>query len=132
MDRIVVSQSLAKVYLKESPSPNAGEIKRNASNLKFYFLVGSAKSFEEMLVRAQEALRIDPHDYVPVIYDDSFTIDHFIVLNLLAAFAWVASELTLKAVGRLMKGSGGQGIFSFGKSKFTKVDKNSKDKVSIL
>lgn len=130
VDRIVVSNSIAKVYMKQSSPPDAGEIKRNASGYKFRIHIGSAKSFEEMLVRAQEALGIDPHDYVPVTYENSVKEAQIIELYFLLAALYIMTQRGLKGWDRVMKG--GQGIFSFGKSKITKVDKNSKDKVSIL
>jgi AFG3 family protein len=36
-----------------------------------HFLIGSVDSFERKLQAAQDALDIDPHDHVPVSYNDS-------------------------------------------------------------
>lgn len=47
---------------------NGAPAKGNKSQYKCYFNIGSIESFEEKLEEAQEALGIDPPDYVPVTY----------------------------------------------------------------
>uniref|UniRef100_A0A803LCF5 AAA+ ATPase domain-containing protein n=1 Tax=Chenopodium quinoa TaxID=63459 RepID=A0A803LCF5_CHEQI len=80
VDHIVVTnKSVAKVYVRSSPrnltsndevqgptssSPSKGQ----SGQYKYYFTIGSVENFEEKLEEAQEALGIDPHDYVPVTY----------------------------------------------------------------
>ncbi|KAJ0095027.1 hypothetical protein Patl1_16217 [Pistacia atlantica] len=82
VDKIGVSnRSVAKVYVKNTPRNanetddefkqvpvNANSARRNISQYKFYFNIGSVESFEEKLEEAQEALGIDPHDYIPITY----------------------------------------------------------------
>ncbi|PWA42553.1 AFG3-like protein 2 [Artemisia annua] len=82
VDHIVVTnKSVAKVYVKSSLSstiqsddgaiqgPNSGNGARgNVSHYKYYFNIGSVETFEEKLEEAQEALGVDPHNYVPVTY----------------------------------------------------------------
>ncbi|KAG6415042.1 hypothetical protein SASPL_122443 [Salvia splendens] len=87
VDHIVISnKSVVKVYVRSSPqnhssradSPEGTEFYTPVSDTqpkaiipsqyKYYFNIGSAETFEEKLEEAQEALGIDPHDYVPVTY----------------------------------------------------------------
>ncbi|KAL3631552.1 hypothetical protein CASFOL_024536 [Castilleja foliolosa] len=84
VDRIVVSnESVAKVYARRSPQnqsrydtiegsyfeiPIREGVKSCQTRYKYYFDIGSGYSFEKMLGKAQEAMGIDPHDYVPVTY----------------------------------------------------------------
>ncbi|PSS14233.1 ATP-dependent zinc metalloprotease FTSH 10 like, partial [Actinidia chinensis var. chinensis] len=85
VDHVVVSnKSVAKVYVRSSPRSqtsddfvggtvvqgpaNGAPAKGNKSQYKYYFNIGSIESFEEKLEEAQEALGIDPPDYVPVTY----------------------------------------------------------------
>ncbi|KAL6002700.1 ATP-dependent zinc metalloprotease FTSH 8, mitochondrial [Asimina triloba] len=147
VDHVVVSnKSVAKVYVKNSPQignqmkdeiqgPTAGSPSRGTtSQYKYYFNIGSVDSFEEKLEEAQEALGIDPHDYVPVTY-----VSEMIWYQELLRFAPTALVLgTLWYMGRRMQGGfgiggsggkGGRGIFNIGKAQVTKLDKNSKNKV---
>ncbi|KAI5682428.1 hypothetical protein M9H77_03656 [Catharanthus roseus] len=146
VDRIVVSnKSVAKVYVKESSpvmdqtgndgqDPINGSSRRNVSHYKYYFTIGSVDTFEEKLEEAQEALGIDPHNYVPVTY-----VSEMNWLQELLKFAPTILLLgTLFYMGRKMQGGlgvggpggkGGRGIFSIGKAHVTKLDKNSKNKV---
>ncbi|KAL3626205.1 hypothetical protein CASFOL_029754 [Castilleja foliolosa] len=84
VDRIVVSnESVAKVYVRRSPQnqsrydtiegsyfeiPIREGVKSCQTRYKYYFDIGSGYSFEKMLGKAEEAMGIDPHDYVPVTY----------------------------------------------------------------
>ncbi|KAK4348505.1 hypothetical protein RND71_031260 [Anisodus tanguticus] len=148
IDRIVVTnKSVAKVYVRSSPTgpnqigddtvqgPVTGRNDRlNTSQYKYYFNIGSVESFEEKLEEAQEALRIDPHNYVPVTYVDE--------LNWFQEMMKFGPTVLLLAVlyfmGRRVQGGmgvggpggkGGRGIFNIGKAHFTKMDKNAKNKV---
>ncbi|XP_042476075.1 ATP-dependent zinc metalloprotease FTSH 8, mitochondrial-like [Macadamia integrifolia] len=147
VDRIVVSnKSVAKVYVRSSPrisnqtnddviqghmdgTPSRG----NVTQYKYYFNIGSVESFEEKLEEAQEALGIDPHDFVPVTY-----VSEMVWYQELMRFAPTVLLLgSLLYMGRRMQGgfgvggSGGKGrgIFNIGKAHVTKLDKNSKNKV---
>ncbi|KAL2502925.1 ATP-dependent zinc metalloprotease FTSH 10 [Forsythia ovata] len=148
VDHIVVSnKSVAKVYVKSSPSNNNqtsadtvqgptgdGNGRRNLSHYKFYFTIGSIESFEEKLEEAQEALGIDPHDHVPVTYASE--------MNWFQEFMKFGPTIlllgTLIFMGRQMQtglgvggpgGKGARGIFNIGKAQVTKMDKNAKNKV---
>ncbi|KAG8649333.1 hypothetical protein MANES_08G084431v8 [Manihot esculenta] len=148
VDRIDISnKSVAKVYVRSSPKngnqtsddivqvpANGTPARRSTSHYKYYFNIGNIESFEEKLEEAQEALGIDPHDYVPVTYVNEVNWYHELL-----KFAPSALLLgTLWFMGRRMQsglgiggsgGRGGRGIFNMGKAHFTKLDKNTKDKV---
>ncbi|KAL0347319.1 UNVERIFIED_CONTAM: ATP-dependent zinc metalloprotease FTSH 8, mitochondrial [Sesamum calycinum] len=115
------------------PSSN-GSIndRRNFSRYKFYFNIGSIETFEEKLEEAQEALGIDPHDYVPVTYVSEMNwFQEFLkfgpTLLLLGTVMYMGRRSGLGIGGP--GGKGGRGIFSIGKAQITKLDKNSKNKV---
>jgi len=148
VDRIVVSnKSVAKVYVRSSPKNNnqtqENDIDRTTSNVpvgqntsqyRYYFNIGSVESFEEKLEEAQEALGIDPHDYVPVTY-------HSEVIWYQELMKYAPTMLLVGLIylfGRRMQGGfnigagpgrGSRGIFNIGKAHVTKLDKNSKNKV---
>lgn len=149
VDHIVVSnKSVAKVYVK---SPQASTNMTNdeihdgsgtndqeqQGQYKYYFTIGSVDSFEEKLEEAQEALGIDPHQYVPVTYVSD--------LNWVQELARIAPSAVLLGVllfmGKKMQGGigvggpggkGARGIFNIGKANITKLDKNAKNKVSYV
>ncbi|RYR23088.1 hypothetical protein Ahy_B03g068361 isoform A [Arachis hypogaea] len=83
VDHIVVSinKSVAKIYVRNTPrNQTDSEVvkgtlpaKGTGGQYKFYFNIGSVKSFEENLKAAQEELGLEPDDYVPVTY--SFEVD---------------------------------------------------------
>lgn len=149
VDHIVVSnKSVAKVYVRNSPQigNQTGDTDvigsrsdvpgrhTTGSRYKFYFNIGSVESFEEKLEEAQEALGIDPHDYVPVTYVSE--VNWFQELMKFAPTAFLVGLIYF--VGRRMQGGinigggagrGGRGIFNIGKAQVTKLDKNSKNKV---
>lgn len=149
MDRVVVSnKSVAKVYVRDSPRDRASDdvvqgpgngtpVRTNRGQYKYYFNIGSVESFEEKLEEAQEALGIDPHDYVPVTY-----VSEMVWYQELMRFAPTLLLLgSLLYMGRRMQGGlgvgggggkGARGIFNIGKAHVTKVDKNAKNKVSLL
>ncbi|RYR23090.1 hypothetical protein HN51_034080 [Arachis hypogaea] len=85
VDHIVVSnKSVAKIYVRNTPRNQTdgeaveGTLPGNGTGgqYKFYFNIGSVKYFEKKLEAAQEALGLDPHDYVPVIYSFEVDWDH--------------------------------------------------------
>lgn len=145
VDHIVVSnKSVAKVYVKSSPSDkiqisdeasqspnNDNGTRGNMSHYKYYFNIGSVDTFEEKLEEAQEALGIDPHDYIPVTYASETNW----LLELVRLIPTLLLLGTLYFLGRRMQinvgsgGKGGRGIFNIGKAQVTKLDKNSKNKV---
>ncbi|KAH0640903.1 hypothetical protein KY285_037489 [Solanum tuberosum] len=148
VDRIVVTnKSVAKVYVRSSaPGPDqigddavqgpvAGRNdRRNTSQYKYYFNIGSVESFEEKLEEAQEALRIDPHNYVPVTYVDELNwfqeVMRFGPTVLLLAVLYFMGRRVQGGMGvGGPGGKGGRGIFNIGKAHFTKMDKNAKNKV---
>lgn len=149
VDHIVVSnKSVAKVYVRTSPRnqttedvvqvpTNASQTRGRGGQYKYYFNIGSVESFEEKLEEAQEALGIDPHDYVPVTYTSEM-----VWYQELLRFAPTLLLLgSLFYMGRRMQGGlgvggsggrGARGIFNIGKAHVTKVDKNAKNKVIVL
>ncbi|XP_060201955.1 ATP-dependent zinc metalloprotease FTSH 10, mitochondrial-like [Lycium barbarum] len=149
VDRIVVTnKSVAKVYVKSSaPGPNQigddtvqGPVtgrndRRNTGQYKYYFNIGSVESFEEKLEEAQEALRIDPHNYVPVTYVDELNwfqeMMKFGPTVLLLVVLYFMGRRVQGGIGGVggPGGKGGRGIFNIGKAHFTKMDKNAKNKV---
>ncbi|GMI92161.1 FTSH protease 10 [Hibiscus trionum] len=146
VDHIVVSnKSVAKVYVRNTPynqtsddvlqgPANGTSVRGHGGEYKCFFTIGSVESFEEKLEEAQEALGIDPHDYVPVTYASDV-----MWYQELMRFAPTLLLLgTLMYMSRKMQGGlgvgggggkGGRGIFNIGKAHITKVDKNSKNKV---
>ncbi|KAL8517554.1 hypothetical protein ACS0TY_015709 [Phlomoides rotata] len=148
VDHIVVSnQSVARIYVRSSPAnyshTNADPVQDSAGDtndgdlnrpFKYYFRIGSFRSFEEKLEEAQEALGIDPHNYVPVTYETrdemnwlSEGIWFCLTLLLLNALSYIRRKGGINIGGP--GGKGGTGIFSFGKARITKRDRNSQEKV---
>lgn len=148
VDRIVVSnKSVAKVYIRNSPHPKSqgqdSDIhitttdapgKPAPSRCKYYFNIGSVDLFEEKLEEAQEALGIDPHDFVPVTYVAE--VNWFQEVMRFAPTALIIGLLYF--TGKRMQsgfnigggaGKGRGGIFNIGKATVMKMDKNSKNKV---
>lgn len=143
MDHIVVRQSTAIIYVKSSPTngshTNADTVQDFAGvtsyesdgSFPMYFIrIGSFKSFEDKLEKAQEVLGIDTHNYIPVIYESTDESEalmyYYLTLLLLALF--IKRKVSIGGPG----GKTGTGIFSFGKAPITKRDKNSKEKVNII
>jgi AFG3 family protein len=150
VDRIVVeNKSVAKVYVRSSPrvknqtnddvvqSPiNGTPAKGNGSVYKYSFNIGTVELFEEKLEEAQEALGIDPHDYVPVTYVSQ--VNWYQEFMRFAPTAFLLGSLWF--MGRRMQsgfgvggpgGKGSRGIFNIGKAQVTKMDKNAKNKVIL-
>ncbi|XWS28810.1 hypothetical protein CRYUN_Cryun25bG0103300 [Craigia yunnanensis] len=147
VDHIVVSnKSVAKVFVRSTPqnqtsddvvqwSANGTSIRGHGGQYKYFFTIGSVESFEEKLEEAQEALGIDPHDYVPVTYaSDVMWYQELMrfapTLLLLGTFIYMGRRMQGGlGVGGGSGGKGARGIFNIGKAHVTKVDKNSKNKV---
>lgn len=143
VDHIVISnKSVAKVYVRNTPRNQSTDgsmegiespSKVNTSQYKYYFNIGSVESFEEKLEEAQEALGIDPHDYVPVTYASEMIwyqeVMRFAPTLLLLGSLWYMSRKMQGGLGVGGSGKNGRGIFNIGKAHIHKVDKNAKDKV---
>lgn len=148
VDRIVVeNKSVAKVYVRSSPRVrndtndfevqgpvNGAPARGNVGQYKYYFNIGSVESFEEKLEEAQEALGIDPHDYVPVTYVAQVNwyqeLMRFAPTALLLGFIWFMGRRMQSGLGVGGPGAkGGRGIFNIGKAHITKMDKNAKNRV---
>jgi len=149
VDHIVVSnKSVAKVYVRGAPrdqtnsdivqGPASGAPARgNSGQYKYYFTIGSVESFEEKLEEAQEALGIDPHDYVPVTYVNEMVWYHELMrfaptLLLLGSLLYMGRKMQGGLGGVGGGGRGARGIFSIGKAQIMKVDKNAKNKVRCV
>lgn len=148
VDHIVVTnKSVAKVYVKDSNAhtiqtsdevikgpKNGNGSKGHSGHYKYYFTIGSVETFEEKLEEAQEALGIDPHNYIPVTYSSETNWVEEIIkftpaLLLLGSLYFMAKRMQINVGGG---GKGGRGIFNMGKAQVTKLDKNSKNKASFL
>jgi AFG3 family protein len=147
VDHIVVSnKSVAKIYVRNSPRDQTDSevfqgnlpAKGSGGQYKYLINIGSVESFEEKLEEVQEALGVDPHDFVPVTYSSEM-----VWYQELMRFAPTLLLLgTLLYMGRRMQGGfgvgggtggkGGRGIFNIGKAHVHKVDKNAKNKVGNL
>lgn len=142
---VVINKSVAKVYVKTSlpntiqsseegvQGPNSSDVgpRGNVSHYKYYFNIGSVDTFEEKLEEAQEALGIDPHNYIPVTYSSETNW----IQELIRLTPTLLLLGTLYFMGKRMQinvgsgGKGARGIFNIGKAQVTKLDKNSKNKV---
>lgn len=150
VDHITVSnKSVAKVYVRSSGYGNNqakdNEIQETGtpapihttSQYKYYFNIGSVESFEEKLEEAQEALGIDPHNYVPVRYISEVNwfqeILRFAPTAFLVGFVYLMGRRIQSGFsigGGSGGGKGGRGIFNIGKAQVMRMDKNSKNKAS--
>ncbi|KAJ0260087.1 ATP-dependent zinc metalloprotease FTSH 3 [Hirschfeldia incana] len=145
VDHIDVSnKSVAKVYVRSTPR-NQGTtttqdnipVKRTGGQYKYYFNIGSVDSFEEKLEEAQEALGVDPHEFVPVTYVTEMAWFQELMrfaptLLLLGTLFYGARRMQggLGGLGGTGGGkNGGRGIFNIGKATITRADKNSKNKI---
>ncbi|KAK7257822.1 hypothetical protein RIF29_32071 [Crotalaria pallida] len=140
---VVLNKSVAQVYVRSSPRNQAdSEVvqgtlpgQRTGGQYMYQFNIGSVESFEEKLEEAQEALGIDPHDYIPVTYSSERVWFQELMrfaptLLLLASLLYTGRKMQSGfGTGGSGGGKGPGGIFNIGKAKFTKVDKNSKNKV---
>ncbi|CAH8282428.1 unnamed protein product [Eruca vesicaria subsp. sativa] len=145
VDHIDVSnKSVAKVYVRSTPR-NQGTTtqdnvqgipaKRTGGQYKYYFNIGSVDSFEEKLEEAQEALGVDPHEFVPVTYVTEMAWFQELLrfaptLLLLGTLVYGARRMQ-GGIGGLggTGGKNGRGIFNIGKATITRADKNSKNKI---
>mmetsp|Transcript_20337 Transcript_20337/g.24377 ORF Transcript_20337/g.24377 Transcript_20337/m.24377 type:complete len:829 (-) Transcript_20337:430-2916(-) len=129
----VVDQSVAKVYLKNGVT--SGDASGPTSGHKYYFNIGSVQSFENKLEDAQDALGIDPHDYLPVTYERGGegalgTVVALLPYLMLGAFLlWLRNGTSSLMNGVNQQMGRGRGIFDAGKASVTKYDPNAKDKV---
>ncbi|WOL14909.1 ATP-dependent zinc metalloprotease FTSH 8, mitochondrial-like [Canna indica] len=144
---VVLNKSVAKVYIRNSPRVSSQDIDNQIqsttrtptphahSSFKYYFNIGSVESFEEKLEEAQEALRIDPHDYVPVRYVSEVNWFEELLKYAPAIFFTGLLYFTGRriqsglGIGGGSGGKGNRGIFNMGKVQVTRMDKNSKNKV---
>ncbi|KAL6133155.1 hypothetical protein ACLB2K_065392 [Fragaria x ananassa] len=139
----VANKSVAKVYVRSSPrtkdetsedsvkGPDDSSSGGVSSKYKYYFNIGSVDFFEEKLEEAQEALGVDRHDFVPVIYVAQVNwfgeLMKYAPTILLLGVLWFMGQ-KMPGIGG-PGGSGGKGIFNIGKAQITKLDKNAKNKV---
>lgn len=83
-------------------------------------------------VRGRE--KIDRHDYIPVIYADKISwlqeIMKFAPTLFIVGLLYVVGKKMSISIGS-GSGQGGRSIFNIGKAQVTKMDKNSKNKVSF-
>jgi AFG3 family protein len=148
VDRIVViNKSVAKVYVRSSSLTMQSQDsdtsittshlpgKESRSRYKYYFNVGSVDSLEEKLEEAQKELGIDRHDYIPVTYADEASwfqgILKFAPAVLILGLLYVVGRKTKISISA-GPGNEGRSIFNIGKVEVTKMDKNSKNKVSFF
>lgn len=134
---VVVNKNIAKVYLNGRPLPGGNPTATVPTDRpKYSFHIGSVDSFERKLEEAQEALGIDPHAYVPVLYVNELSWLQELMrfaptILIIAGFIYLSRRMQS---GLGMGGGGGglgggRGLFSIGKAQVTKLNKNSKDKV---
>ena len=127
----VVNKNLAKVYLNEqSKLGNDSSSSVSSTQHKYVFHIGSVDSFEQKLEESQEALGIDPHAYVPVIYVSEMSWQQELIrfaptILIIAGFIYLSRRVQSSGSGL----GGARGFFSVGKAQVTKLSKNSKDKV---
>ncbi|CAN8315218.1 unnamed protein product [Cochlearia groenlandica] len=148
VDHIDVSnKSVAKVYVRSSPrnqqttqdvvvhgNGDGVPAKRTGGQYMYYFNIGSVDSFEEKLEEAQEALGVDPHDFVPVTYVSEMVWYQEIMrfaptLLLLGTLIYGARKMQGGLGVGGTGGKNGRGIFNIGKATITRADKNSKNKI---
>ncbi|KAM0821916.1 hypothetical protein ACQ4PT_071847 [Festuca glaucescens] len=147
VDRIVViNKSVAKVYVRSSSLTMQSQDsdtsittshlpgKESPSRYKYYFNIGSVDSLEEKLEEAQKELGIDRHDYIPVTYADEASwfqgILKFAPAVLILGLLYVVGRKTKISISA-GPGNEGHSIFNIGKVELTKMDKNSKNKISL-
>ncbi|RID66615.1 hypothetical protein BRARA_D01742 [Brassica rapa] len=141
VDHIDVSnKSVAKVYVRSTPRNQGATTQDVVSNrtggqYKYYFNIGSVDSFEEKLEEAQEALGVDPHEFVPVTYVTEMAwfqeLMRFAPTLLLLGTLVYGARRMQGGLGGLggTGGKNGRGIFNIGKATITRADKNSKNKI---
>ncbi|KAI5072597.1 hypothetical protein GOP47_0012703 [Adiantum capillus-veneris] len=130
---VVVNKKVANVYLNEQPSFGAGSSATVPTDQPQYsFQIGSVDSFERKLEEAQEALGIDPHNYIPVLYvkelswmQELWRFSPTIIIFL--GYLYISRRLQ-SGLG-IGQGRGGSGLFSMGKAHVTVLNKDSKNKV---
>eukprot|EP00271_Cylindrocystis_brebissonii_P005137 TRINITY_DN17081_c0_g1_i1.p1 TRINITY_DN17081_c0_g1~~TRINITY_DN17081_c0_g1_i1.p1 ORF type:complete len:918 (-),score=218.58 TRINITY_DN17081_c0_g1_i1:2080-4833(-) len=100
----------------------------------YYFNIGSVDSFERKLEDAQDALGVNPHDYVPVTYVSEVSWQQELLrfsptLLLVAGYIFFMRRMQGGGFGMGGGAGGARGIFNVGKAQVTKVDKSAKHKV---
>ncbi|CAH2060188.1 unnamed protein product [Thlaspi arvense] len=143
----VLNKSVAKVYVRSTPKPQdvvdhgngtgiSSPAKKAGGQYKYYFNIGSVDSFEEKLEEAQEALGVDPHEFVPVTYVSEmvwyqellrFAPTMLLLATLLYGARRMQGGLGVGGTG----GKNGRGIFNIGKATITRADKHSKNKTLL-
>lgn len=93
-------------------------------------------SFEQKLEEAQEALNINPHNYVPVTYSTYANWAEGIMalaptLLLLGYFIFMKQRAPGGSIAGGFGEKGGHGIFNMGKAPITKLDRNTTNKVLV-
>ncbi|KAH7416190.1 hypothetical protein KP509_14G079600 [Ceratopteris richardii] len=137
----VINKNVARVYLKPVPSQPNDNRRVSSSDqggYKYYFHIGSVDSFERKLEEAQESLGIDPHSYVPVVFVTQYGWKEELLrvaptLLLIGGLIY----LTRRFQSGLGVGGGGgglggtRGLFNVGKAQVTRLNTNSKDKITF-
>ncbi|SCV00338.1 LAMI_0G04368g1_1 [Lachancea mirantina] len=124
---IVVNKSLVKVVLNE----NGKNQPENNGHDYYFFTIGSIESFERKLAKAQDELEIAKDFRLPVLYiqEGNWGRAMFQILPtalMIAGLVWI----TKRSAGNA-SGGGPGGIFSVGKSKAKRFNKDVAVKVSF-
>lgn len=110
---------------------------RSGSVYKYYFNIGSIDSFERKLEDAQDALSVDPREYIPVTYVSEMSWQQELLrlaptILLIAGYIYFSRRMQGGfGMGGGSGGMGGRGIFNVGKAQVTKLSKKQKDKVRL-
>jgi AFG3 family protein len=106
---VVVNKNTVHVYLRGS-----GVLPSYGSARIYSFTIGSVDSFERNMEAAQDELRIEPKDRIPITYANEISISN-ILLNLSPTLLFLGF---LFWMSKKAGGAGGsQGIFGIGKTK---------------
>ena len=118
-----------------SPTNTAPQLRnRTTSQHKFNFNIGSIDSFERKMEEAQEALGLDPNEFVPITYVNELSWSQELLrllptLLLIGGYVWFTRRSMGGGMGGGGLGGGGRGIFNVGKAQVGTLDKNAKDKI---
>lgn len=108
---------------------------RPSSQHKFNFNIGSIDSFERKMEEAQEALGLDPNEFIPITYVNELSWSQELLrllptLLLIGGYVWFTRRsMGGGGLGGGGLGGGGRGIFNVGKAQVGTLDKNAKDKI---
>ena len=114
---------------------NIYNLSGNGAQLRYYFNIGSLDSFERKMEEAQDAMGVDPHEFVPVTYLNEVAWGTELArlaptLLLLAGFVFLNRRMGgMPGMGGPGGGGPGGGIFNVGKASVTTLDKNAKHKI---